>query len=71
VAAGVYPFQVTITDDCGKSSSVSCTATLLAQWSFTGSQVSNDPEHVQLTPLGEATVDLNQGRVESRSGAVV
>jgi YD repeat-containing protein len=62
-AAGTYTIHGTVTDEGGKSTSFTGTALVYIPWEIIGSpgQRSNDPDRAFLLPIGEATVDLNQG----------
>jgi RHS repeat-associated protein len=60
---GTYNVKSTVTDDGGQSTTFTSTAQVDSVWTLNGElgQRTNDPERAFLLPIGEATVDLNQG----------
>jgi RHS repeat-associated protein len=63
-ADGDYKMTVTVTDDGGEEVIFKPVAHVVDPWTITGAvqgNRSNDPARAFLLPLGEASVDLNQG----------
>jgi RHS repeat-associated protein len=69
--AGLFTIQYTVTDDGGQYTTGTATADVMGAWSLdtndSGAR-SNDPSGVFLLPIGEATVDLNQGALRLSHG---
>jgi RHS repeat-associated protein len=64
-SSGSYTITATVTDTGGQSVTVTSTATVSNAWTVlagSGARTA-DPDRADLIPLGEASVDLNQGAV--------